>query len=1003
MSLIDGVVLFEGKRYNRSIVTMMAIAELDSDAVTVRDQPDALVLDGGDGAIDHTLRLSEGASARCAGTAALQAEAAGDDDFGDLEEGDDRAAVADVVDDRGADQSVVGHRSAEAATVEVVQVDQGAAADVPAAGGHDGVVPPGGGDRDKQYGGDGDDEPEDVHGRKEHDAQRPERPEIARKLGEKALAVADPRTEAARRVPEQVEQVEAIKVVAARYKEVEDRPDPFAMKPSAPSAGQKTPDFSHMGEKGDEMAALVRNIKDPAWQEPWRLYPTERLITAAHKATIARFDGVRDELKAVNRGLIADGEKLAAAHEASQVHLADAEELDGMQADLARVAGNVPTPETVGAIVGAYQWLVTEKGLRVYERPEPGILANFIPANARYSAHVGPVETSLDRAKEMAEARDRIIAIGSEMHQQIQGIARRDETTLTETLLGVLESAKHEISGEDAQAAVRDRRPEAGQLVAAESYVLGEITAAVKAVERLDPDFLKDESVARAIEGIRRPVLRDTADKARADYETAVTQDLNREVTRARDIVTGAPRVLRSIGNGQRRELEGTVENLDALTGTPERPSTFTREEAGLLVATVADPARLTSFGETVNRVRTGGTDDEALQLVARERNRAIAELRQVDPDTLIGSLRDKMAIPRVQDLLSVALSDEQQRGARIALGRYFNPDYDEPPLMDDEADAEPDSAAELTDEHLGAELALVAADADLLDKITANADPEEGLLEIMEALGLDISGDEIDVVLDWANRALHDSDQPVDVEALLLGMLGELEAARLDAASALEIEADPTGDGPEPEAVEAPRTIEEVVTEYENLGFTVFPVGEQAFREAERIVDEAGEGAVIDLERVEAMVQFARAMDTKQQREGIPDDRRHMFIGRGPLGNRGMVTTADGQQVRNEYLVLVMLQADDQGHIRQQCWADSPIAERNASYAWDSDASGIAFPNWEKIFGSTKQSARDDGGARRLKHTAPAGASVHATMMQRVWSLLTGPPADFYRDTRLL
>lgn len=968
----------------------MASVELDPDAVTVRDQPDALLLDG-DREIDTTLRLSDGASAQGVNTAALQTEVAGDEDFGDLEDADDRAIATSVRDSAGTDQAVAGHGSAEAATVEVVQVDQDAGADVPVAGGHDGVVPPGGG-QDKQYGGGGDEDPDDVHGRKDPEARGSERPETVRKIGEKALEVADPRTEAARRVPTQVEQVEAIKVVAARYKDVASRADPFTAKPTGP----KGPDFSHMDKNGDEMAALGRNIKDPAWDEPWRLRPTEKLINAAHRATVAKFNDVKDELKAVNSGLIDDEDRLAAAQDTPHVHLADADELDSMQAGLARAAANLPSPETVGAIVSAYSWLVNEKGMRVYERPEPGILANFIPVKARYSAHVGPIEASRDRAADMVEARARIVATGSEMHSEIQGIARRDETVLTETLLSVLETAKNEISGEAAQAAVGERRPEAGQLVAAESYVLGELTAAVKEMERLDPDYLKDGDIARVIEGLRRPVLRGIADKAQADYETTVTQDLNRDVTRARDILTGPTRVLRSIGNGQRRQLEGTVGNLEALTGTPERPSTFTRGEAGLLLATVADPGRLTSFGATVDRVRTGAEDDEALQLVTRDRERAIADLRQVDTDALISGLRDKLGQERVQNMLSVVLSDDQQRDARIAVGRYFDPEYDEPPLTDDDADAEPGAEIELA-----AEAELVAADVDLLDKITAAVDPEEGLLEIMDALGLDdISGDEIGALLDKAQELLA-AGEPVDLEAALLEMLGQLEAARLEAP--LEVEDGPPDAEPEPEGAEAPRTIEDVVTEYESLGFTVFPVGEQAFREAERIVDAAGAGAQIDLERVEAMVQFARAWDRRLERQGIPDERRHMFIGRGPLGNRGMVTTADGQQVRNEYLVLVMLQADEEGHIRQQCWADSPIAERNASYAWDSLASGIAFPNWEKIFGSTKQSARDDGGARRLKHTAPAGASVHATMMQRVWSLLTGPSADFYRDTRLL
>jgi hypothetical protein len=281
-----------------------------------------------------------------------------------------------------------------------------------------------------------------------------------------------------------------------------------------------------------------------------------------------------------------------------------------------------------------------------------------------------------------------------------------------------------------------------------------------------------------------------------------------------------------------------------------------------------------------------------------------------------------------------------------------------------------------------------------------------------METLDLDITGDEIGDVLDRTGELLAAGEQ-VDVEAVLVDMLAQLEAAKLG--GPLQIEDAPTNEVHEPEAAEEPRTIEEVVNEYENLGFTVFPVGEQAFREAERIVDEAGSSAVIDLERVEAMVLFARNWDRQLQRAGIPDDHRHMFIGRGPLGNRGMVTTADGQQVRNEYLVLVMLQADEQGHIRQRCWADSPVTERNSAFVWDSGVSIQQFPNWERIYAGTKQEARSpEAGARALKHTSPSDKEIHATMMQRVWSLLTGsktgspanppwPREHFYRDTDLL
>lgn len=984
----------------------MATAELDPDTDTVRGQHDALVLDGDDGADDTTLGLTEGASAQGPNTADLREELAGAGAFGELVETDDRVA-ADVVDDVDADQAVTDPARADEVTVEVVDVrrsDQ--SADELAAGGH-GVTPPGGAGGEKRYGGGGeDDDPgDDVHGPKGKENLSAERPETARQLGATALEVADPRTEAARRVPEQVDQVEAIKVVAARYKAVEERPDPFAAKPAAPSA-KKEADFSDMGDKGAEMTALVRNIKDQSWQEPWRLWPTERLIGAAHKATITQFNGVKDELKAVNSGIAKDAGEFAAAEGTEHVHLADANALDNMQADLATAAGHVPSPERVKAVVDAYNWLVAEKGIRVYERPEPGILANMIPVKARYSAHVGPVETSLERAEEMVGARERILELGSEMHRDVVGIARRDEAMLTGTLLSVLQTAKNEISGDEAQAAVRERRPEAGQLVAAESYVVRELDAAVAAMRRLDPGYFEEDGVARTIEDLQRPVLRGIADKAQADHETAITEDLNREVTRARDIMTGPQRVLRSIGNGHRKALASAAENLEPLTGTPEDPSTFTRAEAGLLLATTADPSRLTGFAETINRVRVGATDDEALRLVGQARNRAVADLSQVDPDALIQGLRGKLSQERVQSLLSRALTEEQQRQARIALGRYFDPEYDEPLPADDEAEAEaePSTALDLTDPALTEGVAEVTADSDLVEKIVSDQDPDDELLEIMDALGLDISGDEIEVVLDWAKREIEHSDEPVNVQDLLLGMLGELEAARADA-SALTIEEPPDG-VPEPEGLEPPEpphTIEDVVTEYESLGFTIFPVGEQAYREAERIVDEAGEGAVIDLERVQAMVEFAQEWDARLTEEGVPEELRHMFIGRGPLGNRGMVTTADGEQVKNEYLVLVMLQADDAGHIRQQCWADSPVAERNAAYAWDSDACGIVFPNWERIFASTKQIARDEGGARRLKHTAPAGASVYATMKQRVKSLFTGPPSEFYRDTRLL
>lgn len=906
----------------------------------------------------------------------------------------DVSADASVGDFGGAVLRASGHEDKQLGKLAESESDVPAAAD----GGRGTVGPPGGrggNGRDTQYGGgsefgDGDDHDE----REEH---QPERPDTAKSLGAKALEVEDPRTEAARQLPQRVAEIEALRDEADRYKDCATKPNPFAARP----AGSRKPNFAHMSTGCEDMTALVERIKvDPDWGGPMVLYPKERLITSAHKATTTQLKAVSDQLKTVSRGLACDVEHAQAALDQDDIHRVSLAELEDLQTKLAQAARDMPSTETVEAIVKAYNWLIGVKGERANERPELGITANYLPRKMRYNAHVGPVITSRDRALGMAEARSGVVEVAGEIHKELRGLAERDELTTRTALLEMLEAAKREITTEGLQAAVREGRPDAGRLVAAESFVISQATATIAAIERQSPDFLKDAKVAPRAAELKRPVLAGIADEARVAYETELTENLSRDVTRARAIMTGVKRVLGTFGNVQRKGLTQTAELLDALTG-----GLLTRAEAGLLLAMVGDPNRLADFRTTVERVHTAAEGDEALQVVGRVRDRAIAELRQVDADVLVGGLRDKLAIARTQDLLSVALTNEQQRQARIAVGRYFEPEYNESPLEDDETDAEPSTEVDLSDEQLAAEVALVAADADLLDKITIAVDPEEGLLEIMDALGLDISGDEIDVVLDWVNREIQYSDQPVDVEALLLGMLGELEAARLDAASVLEIEP-PLEGGPASEAGEEPQSIESVVASYEQLGFTVFPVGAQAFAEAQNIEDEAkiyDPKARIDINRVRAMVQFARAWEARQQQAGIPEGHRHMFIARGQLGNRGMVRTEEGMRARNEYLVLVMLQADEQGHIRQQCWADSPITRRNAAYVWDSEAAQLPFPNWERIYAGTKQVARHVGRARQLKHTAPSDADVNVTMMQRVWSLLTGPPEEFYRDTWLL
>lgn len=861
--------------------------------------------------------------------------------------------------------------------------------------------PPGGrGDDggDKRYGsnhesGDGDGD---------RDGQRPEQSETTKRIGAQAMEAADPRTEAVRYLPQRVAEIEALRGEADSYKACATKPDPFVARP----AGPRKPSFTHMSKGSKDMTALVEQItKDPNWGGPLVLYPKERLITSAHKATIAQLKAVRAKLKAVNGGLVRDIEQTSAALDKNDVHHMPLEELEDLQAKLAQAANEMPSAETVDAIIKAYNWLVGVKGERANERPEIGVTANFLPRQLRYNAHVGPVITSRDRALGMAKARSGVISTASEVHNAVREIAERDELITRTDLLGVLEEAKREITDEALQAAVRERRPEAGRLVAAETFIISQLTATMSDLERLDAQFLKEPDLAPLVTELKRPVLAGIAEDARLKYETGLTQNLNRDVTRARAITTGMQRVLDTFGNGQRKSFEQTAEELDVFIGTPERPYMLTRAEAGLLLATIADPDRLMSFRATVERVQTAAEDDEALRIVARDRDRAIAELQQVDPDELVSGLRDKLAIARNQNLLSVALTDEQQRQARIALGWYFDPAYDEPLPVDDEAGDEDGEADMLTDKQL--DEVLRAADENLLEHIKAHVDPEEGLLKIMEALGLDISGDEIDVVLGWANREIQrsGSDEPLDVETLLLGMLGELEAARLEAASALEIPSS-SDDAPGPEVAEEPQTIETVIESYEQLGFTIFPVGEQAFAEAQNIEEEArtyDPGARIDINRVGAMVQFAKAWNMRPEIRAIPEERRHMFIARGQLGNRGTVQTEEGVRARNEYLVLVMLQADEQGHIRQQCWADSPITRRNASYAWDSEAARLPFPNWERIYAGTKQAARDVGRARQLKHTAPGDADVNATMMQRVWALLTGNPEEFYRDTRHL
>jgi hypothetical protein len=173
-------------------------------------------------------------------------------------------------------------------------------------------------------------------------------------------------------------------------------------------------------------------------------------------------------------------------------------------------------------------------------------------------------------------------------------------------------------------------------------------------------------------------------------------------------------------------------------------------------------------------------------------------------------------------------------------------------------------------------------------------------------------------------------------------------------------------------------------------LDWTILPIekGDEELEKAAReIVSQAQQRAERGT-RVE--IDLARLNILKKLREQWGKDRCEYF--RGKLRNSGVV---EGSDRPDEYIVLVMRELDEHGNIRQEhAVAESPIAGVNALYLLRGD---VAAGSWREIFSMPKKDARALG-ARKLLHTKGDGRPMVEFLTDRVQTLLTCSPDEFFR-----
>lgn len=173
-------------------------------------------------------------------------------------------------------------------------------------------------------------------------------------------------------------------------------------------------------------------------------------------------------------------------------------------------------------------------------------------------------------------------------------------------------------------------------------------------------------------------------------------------------------------------------------------------------------------------------------------------------------------------------------------------------------------------------------------------------------------------------------------------------------------------------------------------LDWTILPIekGEEELEKAAREIvsqaqERAGHGASVEID-------LARLNILKKLREQWGKDRCEYF--RGKLRNSGVV---EGSDRPDEYIVLVMRELDEHGNVRQEhAVAESPIAGVNALYLLRGD---VAAGSWREIFSMPKKDARALG-ARKLLHTKGDGRPMVEFLTDRVQTLLTCSPEEFFR-----
>jgi|GEM_PF-3256533 hypothetical protein len=167
-------------------------------------------------------------------------------------------------------------------------------------------------------------------------------------------------------------------------------------------------------------------------------------------------------------------------------------------------------------------------------------------------------------------------------------------------------------------------------------------------------------------------------------------------------------------------------------------------------------------------------------------------------------------------------------------------------------------------------------------------------------------------------------------------------------------------------------------------VDWEVLPPGklQDAAREIVGTVNDLGHEVVIDPERLKALELIRTQWGTDK-----------CYYAKGALKSRRVRHEAD-KQCPDQFILLVLQDKDDDGHMIEHVVAESPIAGPHAMYLFRQDVNPTA--HWRTVMAMDKNDARKQG-ARPIKHPRLDDKSeLPAVMAERVSTLLTATPEEF-------